>query len=113
MSTPQPAARPVAPTAVPPTTAPPTTAPPTTAPPTNVLAIVSLVLSLIGLGTFVTAIAGVITGHVALGQIERTGQGGRSLARAGLVIGYIVIVLGIVLGVLGLVGVLFYYRYAT
>jgi hypothetical protein len=84
------------------------TPPSTTVPPTNGLAIVSLVLSLVGLGTFVTAIAGVITGHVALGQIARTGQGGRSLARAGIIIGYIVIALGLGLLVLGLAGVLVY-----
>jgi hypothetical protein len=108
MSTPAPAAEPVAPNA-----GQPTAVPPTAVPPTNGLAIASLVLSLVGLGTFVTAIAGVITGHVALGQIERTGQGGRSLARAGLVIGYIVIALGTALIVLGLAGVLFYARYAV
>ena len=98
MTTPPPAAQPAAPVA---------------GAPINTLAIVSLVLSIVGLGTFVTAIAGVITGYVALGQIERTGQGGRSLARAGIVIGYIVSALGLALIVLGLAGVLFYYRYAT
>jgi hypothetical protein len=90
---------------------PPPAAPLTSVPPTNPLAIVSLVLSLIGLGTFVTAIGGVITGHVALGQIKKTGQGGRSLALAGVVIGYIVIVLGIGLLALFFGGVLFYFSF--
>lgn len=49
---------------------------------TNTLAIVSFVSS------FVISIAGIVTGHMALRQIRRTGEGGRGLAIAGLVIGY-------------------------
>ncbi len=49
---------------------------------TNVLAILSLVLCGSGL-------IAVILGHVALKQIERTGEQGRGLALAGLIIGYI------------------------
>jgi len=62
-------------------------------PPTNTLAIVSLVCSALGLTTGITAIAGVICGHLALGQISRSGEQGRGLAIAGIVIGYAVIVL--------------------
>lgn len=51
---------------------------------TNVLAIVSLVTSIIGL-----SLVGVITGHVAMNQIKKTGEEGNGLAIAGLVIGYI------------------------
>lgn len=50
---------------------------------TNTLAIVSLVSS------FFVGLAGVITGHIALSQIKRTGEEGRGLAIAGLVIGYL------------------------
>jgi hypothetical protein len=32
---------------------------------------------------------GIILGHVARGQIKRTGEGGRGLATAALVIGYL------------------------
>ena len=96
----------------PPSAAPPV-APLTNVPPTNTLAIVSLVLSLLGLATFVTAIGGVITGHVALGQIKRTGQGGRSFAFAGVVIGYIVIALGIGLVALFFGGLLVYFSFAS
>lgn len=52
------------------------------APRTNTLAIVSLVTG------FCCAIAAVITGHIALGQIRRTGEAGKGLAVAGLVLGY-------------------------
>ena len=48
----------------------------------NVLAIISLI------GAFVLPLAGVICGHIALSQIRRTGEGGRGLAIAALVIGY-------------------------
>jgi len=52
---------------------------------TNVLAIISLV------GAFLFPLAGVICGHIALSQLKRTGESGRGLAIAGLVIGYIYI----------------------
>jgi hypothetical protein len=51
---------------------------------TNVLAIVSLVTSIIGM-----SLIGVITGHIGLNQIKKTGDSGRGLAIAGLIIGYI------------------------
>ncbi|MGM0385540.1 MAG: DUF4190 domain-containing protein [Actinomycetota bacterium] len=53
--------------------------------PTNVLAIVSLVTSLIGIG-----IVGIITGHIARRQIRQTGEAGAGIALAGLIIGYVV-----------------------
>ena len=54
---------------------------------TNVLAIVSLVTSILGL-----SLVGIITGHIALSQIKKTGEEGRGLAIAGLIIGYVSIV---------------------
>lgn len=51
---------------------------------TNVLAIVSLVTSILGFG-----LIGVITGHIGLNQIKQTGEEGRGLAIAGLIIGYV------------------------
>ncbi|MDQ4503732.1 DUF4190 domain-containing protein [Sinomonas sp. ASV322] len=48
---------------------------------TNTLAIVSLI------GAFFIPIVGVITGFIALGQIKRTGENGRGLAIAGIIIG--------------------------
>lgn len=49
----------------------------------NPWAIASLVL-----GLCATAIFAVITGHIALSQIKRTGERGKGLAVAGLVLGY-------------------------
>jgi hypothetical protein len=60
------------------------------APRTNVLAIVALVL-----GIFVP-IGGIICGHIALGQIKRTGEAGHGLALAGTIIGYAFTALGII-----------------
>ena len=62
--------------------------------PWNVLSIVSLVASLVGFG-----IVGIITGHIALGQIKRTGEQGRALALAGTIIGYVGVVIGIIFGI--------------
>jgi len=63
------------------------------APQTNGLAIASLVLGIVSLACSqcITAIPGVIFGHIALKQIResRGTQGGRGLAIGGLVTGYI------------------------
>ena len=53
--------------------------------PTSGYAIAAFVLGLLGFG-----IIAVIFGHVALGEIKRTGKDGRGLAIAGLWLGYIV-----------------------
>ena len=60
---------------------------------TNVLAIVSLVSS------FFISLVGIITGHIALSQIKKTGEQGRGLAIAGLIIGYIGLVVGIIFAI--------------
>ena len=68
---------------------------------TNGLAIASFVTSLFGL-----TILAIIFGHVAKSQIKQSGQGGGGLATAGLVIGYIflVIQLFLFLSLVGLAG---------
>ena len=74
-----------------------------TAAKTNTLAIISLVTSIL----WGTALVGVITGHIALSQIKRTGESGRALALAGVIIGYVGIgsaLLGIILW-MGLIAV--------
>ena len=58
---------------------------------TEPLAIWSLVLSLLGVLCGLGAVGGVICGHLALGAIKRNGTGGKGLAIAGLVIGYLFI----------------------
>lgn len=66
-------------------------------PKTNSLAIVSLVASLSSLIGFVVVgpIVGVITGHISLGQIKKTREGGEGMAKAGLIIGYVLLALGV------------------
>lgn len=64
--------------------------PPAPKPQTN--AILALVLSCVGLATCgVTAIAGVIFGHIAMGRIKRGEEDGRGMALAGVIVGYVVI----------------------
>ena len=58
---------------------------------TNTLAIVALVSS------FFISLLGVILGHIALNQIKTTGEGGRGLAIAALVIGYVSMALAVVI----------------
>jgi uncharacterized membrane protein len=65
---------------------------------TNPLAIISLVA---GCAQFFFCIIGsivaIVTGHIARGQIKRTGEQGAGFALAGLILGYV----GLVLAVLG------------
>lgn len=61
----------------------------------NTLAVVSIATALSGFG----AVAGVITGHVALAQLKKDGKQGRGLAIAGLVVGYAGIGFAIVSGI--------------
>lgn len=56
----------------------------------NVLAIISLV------SAFFVSLAAVICGHLALSQIKKTGERGRGLAIAGLVLGYLGLVAGLI-----------------
>ncbi|MDO7882910.1 DUF4190 domain-containing protein [Antiquaquibacter soli] len=58
----------------------------------NVLSIVSLVTSIVGL-----SIVGIITGHISLSQIKKTGEQGNVLAIIGLVLGYLGLIAGLIL----------------
>jgi len=51
--------------------------------PTNTLAIIALIAA------FVVPLAGIIMGHISLGQIKRTGEAGHGLALAGTILGYV------------------------
>ena len=64
---------------------------------TNGLAIAALVVSLTCCGPL-----GAILGFVSLGQIKRTGEQGRGMAIAGIVIGVVTVVFAVVLVVLAL-----------
>ena len=68
---------------------------------TNALAIASLVCSIAGLATCISAPVGVVLGHVAKKQIRETGEAGDGMATAGLWVGYI-------LSALGLIGIIIY-----
>jgi hypothetical protein len=72
---------------------------------TNGLAIASLVCSLAGLVTCISAPVGIVLGHIAKRQIRQTGEQGEGLATAGLWVGYILTVLGVLffIGWLGIV----------
>jgi peptidyl-prolyl cis-trans isomerase B (cyclophilin B) len=58
---------------------------------TNTLAIIALIAGI------VVPIVGIVIGHIALGQIKKTGENGRGLALAGTVIGYVLTVLYILI----------------
>jgi len=71
---------------------------------TNVLAIISLVASLVGFVLIlpvVGSIAGVIMGHISLKQIKDRGERGRGMALAGVIIGYVTL-LFVILFVIGI-----------
>lgn len=73
----------------------------TTSTSSNTLAIISLVCSLAGLLTWISAIAGVVCGHIALGQMKRSGdETGRGMAVAGVILGYIISIGGLALMIL-------------
>ncbi|MFZ0832561.1 MAG: DUF4190 domain-containing protein, partial [Mycobacterium sp.] len=57
---------------------------------TNGLAIASLILA------FVVPLLAIIFGHIARSQIRRTGEQGDGLALAGLIIGYISILISVI-----------------
>ena len=63
--------------------------------PFNVLSIVTLIGGILGFN-----LVAVILGHIALVQLKRTGERGRTLAIVGLVLGYLGIVVVIIVAVL-------------
>lgn len=68
---------------------------------TNVMALTSMIVSLGSIlfgGLF--AIAGVILGHIAIKQIDRTGEEGKGFALTGLIAGYVQIGLWVLGGIL-------------
>lgn len=109
VAAPPPAAAPpaYAPPAAPPAQAPaPAYAPPgytpyPAGPKTNVLAIVSLVSSVVGLFILplIGSVAAVITGHISLRQLKTSGEGGRGMALAGTIVGWVGVGLILLVGI--------------
>ena len=58
---------------------------------TNGLAIASLVTAIVGV-----SLVAVILGHIAMNQINKTGEQGKGMAIAGLVLGYLGMLVGII-----------------
>ncbi|MEA9984519.1 MULTISPECIES: DUF4190 domain-containing protein [Subtercola] len=56
---------------------------------TNILAIVGLVLSIIGF-----TVIGIILGFVGLNQIKKTGESGRGIAIAAIIVGFAELIIG-------------------
>lgn len=77
--------------------------PPPQATGTNGMAIASLVCSLFGWLCIIGGILGIIFGFLALNQIKQSGQGGRGMAIAGIVIGVVVTAIVILVGIIGAV----------
>jgi hypothetical protein len=59
----------------------------------NALAIGALVCSILGFCSGITALAGLVMGHIALSKTNRGEAGGRGLATAAVIVGYVVIAL--------------------
>ena len=74
---------PIAPEPTPQYSAGPSYAPAPAGPRTNTLAIVALILGIL------VPIGGIITGHIALSQIKKTGEAGHGMALAGTILGYV------------------------
>ncbi|QXJ23043.1 DUF4190 domain-containing protein [Actinomadura graeca] len=71
---------------------------PPVVPRNNGMAVASMVLGIIGVltcGGVVFSVGAIIFGHVAQGQIRRSGEGGGGMATAGLILGYIFAVIGL------------------
>ncbi|WP_442935093.1 DUF4190 domain-containing protein [Micromonospora sp. CPCC 206061] len=90
--------------APPPRPGPPQYGPPQPGPRTNGLAIASLVLSLASISVCVSAPIGAVLGHIARRQIAERGESGDGMARAGIIIGWIVTALLGAVILLGCIG---------
>ncbi|WP_163511061.1 DUF4190 domain-containing protein [Fodinicola acaciae] len=75
---------------------------------TNALAIVSMVLSILGIfACGALSLAGAICGHIAINQVRERNEEGEGFAKAGIIVGWIATglwVVGVVLYILFIVG---------
>ncbi|MGM8932139.1 DUF4190 domain-containing protein [Salinicola halophyticus] len=63
--------------------------------PTNIMALVAFALSVLGTLVPPAALGGVVCGHLARRQIRRKQESGDSWALAGLILGYLLILLSL------------------
>ncbi|WDZ86659.1 DUF4190 domain-containing protein [Micromonospora cathayae] len=56
---------------------------------TNSMALAALILSLVGIASCLTAPVGAILGHVARKQIRETGEDGEGMAKAAIIVGWV------------------------
>lgn len=70
---------------------------PVLAPRTNGFAIAALACGIGGFVVFPAAIAAIVLGHIARREIEQTGAAGSGMATAGLILGYVALVIVIIL----------------
>jgi uncharacterized membrane protein len=70
---------------------------------TNTMALIGFILSLAGFVVGITAIPGIVLGHIGLHQIKRTGEQGHGLGVAALIIGYIQVGLWFLAAVAGII----------
>lgn len=61
----------------------------------NTLALVTLILGIAGFFTGLTGLAAIVTGHLSLSQIKKSGEEGRPLALTGLILGYVTVGLSV------------------
>ncbi|MCW2889639.1 MAG: hypothetical protein QOE54_6897 [Streptosporangiaceae bacterium] len=74
---------------------------------TNGLAITAMIMGILGFLTCgVTSVLALIFGHIASGQIKRTGENGQGMALTGIILGWILTGLWILYWVLALAGVI-------
>ena len=76
--------------------------------PLNTMALVGFILSLSGVATGITLIPGIVLSHIGFSQIKRTGESGRGFALAGIIVGYCLLGLSVlVVFIIVLIAILF------
>lgn len=80
-------------------------------PKNNTLAIVALISAIASLTVvpFIGSIVAVITGHMSLSQIKFSGEGGRGMALAGVIIGWV----GIAVMIIGIIALVAFVAWAA
>ena len=72
---------------------------------TNGVAIAALVCGIGGMMVPGASIAAIVLGHLGLSSVNRTGEGGRGMALAGMILGYVITVLGVLFILLIILGI--------